>query len=483
MSSTTMPVLIKKATSRVRKPHHLEGATALLFACLLALTPAAAQTARPEAVHSDKPIQDKWALIVGISNFKNSNIPRLNYAAKDAADFYQFLIKDAGFAPDHVRILLDEKASQRRVMSELGSKFLARVAKRDDLVVLFFSTHGSPAQMDLRGDNYLVAHDSDPDDLFASGIEMQRVLDATNKRVLTDRVLLILDACHSGALKPGAKGMKRAANFDAEALAQGSGQMVICSSSTDEQSFESRRYKNGVFTKHLIDSMHGGDKPKELASAFSELKEKVSAEVLEDRQMRQTPVLNSQWDGGALVLAAAAVNPQQLPAIVKEELEPDSSETLKLAVQSKSRQSQEASSSSPENARGNRAVTANGFSTTSDTSEKLVLSSDYFKEEGDPKQLLRAYNATILENPREAEMFYKRACIYIQLKQWIPAHNDLAHAQRVDPNSARIYLALAYVFRKMNDPVSASRSIEQALFLNPSLPADKKLPAAIEFGD
>ncbi|HMY55614.1 MAG TPA: hypothetical protein PK671_21795, partial [Candidatus Obscuribacter sp.] len=275
----------------------------------------------------------------------------------------------------------------------------------------------------------------------------------------------------------------RAANFDAEALAQGSGQMVICSSSTDEQSFESRRYKNGVFTKHLIDSMHGGDKPKELASAFSELKEKVSAEVLEDRQMRQTPVLNSQWDGGALVLAAAAVNPQQLPAIVKEELEPDSSETLKLAVQSKSRQSQEASSSSPENARGNRAVTANGFSTTSDTSEKLVLSSDYFKEEGDPKQLLRAYNATIRENPREAEMFYKRACIYIQLKQWIPAHNDLAHAQRVDPNSARIYLALAYVFRKMNDPVSASRSIEQALFLNPSLPADKKLPAAIEFGD
>ena len=478
-----MPVLIKKATSRVRKPHHLEGATALLFACLLALTPAAAQTARPEAVHSDKPIQDKWALIVGISNFKNSNIPRLNYAAKDAADFYQFLIKDAGFAPDHVRILLDEKASQRRVMSELGSKFLARVAKRDDLVVLFFSTHGSPAQMDLRGDNYLVAHDSDPDDLFASGIEMQRVLDATNKRVLTDRVLLILDACHSGALKPGAKGMKRAANFDAEALAQGSGQMVICSSSTDEQSFESRRYKNGVFTKHLIDSMHGGDKPKELASAFSELKEKVSAEVLEDRQMRQTPVLNSQWDGGALVLAAAAVNPQQLPAIVKEELEPDSSETLKIAVQSKARSSQESPSSSKENSRGNRAVAANSLSTTSDTSEKLVLSSDYFKEEGDPKQLLRAYNATIRENPREAEMFYKRACIYIQLKQWIPAHNDLAHAQRVDPNSARIYLALAYVFRKMNDPVSASRSIEQALFLNPSLPADKKLPAAIEFGD
>lgn len=199
--------------------------------------------------------------------------------------------------------------------------------------------------------------------------------------------------------------------------------------------------------------------------------------------MRQTPVLNSQWDGGALILAAAAVNPQQLPTIVKEELEPDSSENLKIAAQSRARSSKESSSSITESERGTRAVPANGAGTSGDTSDKLVLNSDYFKEEGDPKQRLRVYNATIRENPREAEMFYKRACIYIQLKQWIPAHNDLAHAQRVDPNSARNYLALAYVFKKMNDPVSASRSIEQALFLNPTLPADKKLPAAIELGD
>jgi len=117
---------------------------------------------------ADKPIRDKWALVVGISKFKNKSVPQLKYAAKDAKDFYRFLINKCNFAPDHVRLLLYEKATERRVMSELGSKFLARLARNDDLVVLFFSTHGSPSQLDLRGKSYLLAHDSDPEDLFAT---------------------------------------------------------------------------------------------------------------------------------------------------------------------------------------------------------------------------------------------------------------------------------------------------------------------------
>ncbi len=409
----------------------------------------------------DRPIRDKWALVVGISKFSDSDVPKLNYSVKDAIDFYNYLVKDAGFAPDHVRLLLDEKATQRRVMSELGQKFMAEVAKKDDLVVLFFSTHGSPAQMDKCGDNYLMAYDSDPEDLYATGIEMKRVLNAANTRVSTDRVLIVLDACHSGALKPGAKGLNREkGNFDIDKLAQGSGQLVICSSQPDEQSWESRRYKNGVFTRHLIDSMKAPNKHKELQDAFSELKDRVASEVLEDRQAKQVPVLNSKWDGRALLLAVAPADPQKVQPYIKEALEPDSSRDIdaKLAVKVE----QKASESN---------------------STKLVLNSDYFKEDGNTKLLMQAYNTTIRENPRDAMIFYKRACVHIQLKQWIYAHNDLAHAQRVDPNSAPIYLALAYVFHRMKDPVSAARNIEQARFLNPTLTADKQLPSVIEFGD
>ncbi|NJL72095.1 MAG: caspase family protein [Candidatus Competibacteraceae bacterium] len=72
----------------------------------------------------NRPIADKWALIVGIGNFADSKIPKLKYATKDARDFYNYLVKDAHFKPDHVRVLLDETATQRRIVSELGSRGL-----------------------------------------------------------------------------------------------------------------------------------------------------------------------------------------------------------------------------------------------------------------------------------------------------------------------------------------------------------------------
>jgi uncharacterized caspase-like protein len=185
-------------------------------------------------------------------------------------------------------------------MSEVGSRFLARLAKPDDLIVIFFSTHGSPSQMDIRGRNYLVAYDSDPEDLYASGIEMQKILESIQGRVLTDRVLLVLDACHSGSIDPNAKGIVRSANFDAAELAEGSGQLVICSSKPDEQSWESKRYENGVFTRNLLAALRSTPNAN-LSEAFSKMQTLVQDEVREDHPgARQTPVINSKWSGNQL---------------------------------------------------------------------------------------------------------------------------------------------------------------------------------------
>lgn len=273
---------------------------------------------------ANKPVRDKWALIVGVSSFQNSSVPQLKYAVKDAQDFRNYLVNEAHFAPDHVRLLLDEKATQRRVLSELGNKFLARVAQPDDLVVLFFSSHGSPSQADLRGKNFVVAYDSDPEDLFTTGIEMDKIIESIQARILSERVLLVLDACHSGAVHQDGKGIGRGANFDAEALAQGSGQMVICSSLPDQQSWESKRYQNGIFTRHLLDGLRNNNGQNPLGRTFQVLKNNVSNEVKEDYGKPQEPVLKSKWNGNDLVLSASAAAPQAVPVAVQEILEPDS---------------------------------------------------------------------------------------------------------------------------------------------------------------
>jgi tetratricopeptide (TPR) repeat protein len=294
-----------------------------LIAILLCLAPveAAAETA-DSAVN--RPVRDKWALVVGIGNFQNSAVPKLKYAAKDARDFRNYLVNEANFSADHVRLLVDDAATQRRVLSELGTKFLARVAKPDDVVVLFFSTHGSPSQADIRGKNFLVAYDSDPEDLYTTGIEMDKIVESVKSRILSDRVLLVMDACHSGAVTHGAKGLARTGNFDAEQIAQGSGQLVICSSEPDEQSWESKRYHNGVFTKNLLDGLRLHGSKTTLGTAFPRIQKNVSAEVQEDYAARQKPKLTSKWNGNELMLAVRAAEPQAVPKSVREILEPDS---------------------------------------------------------------------------------------------------------------------------------------------------------------
>lgn len=282
----------------------------------------------PTAISSSARIRDKWALVVGISQFQDKRIPSLKYAAKDARDFRDFLVKEANFAPDHVRLLLNEKATERQVVSELGNKFLARVAKEGDLIVLYFSTHGSPSKADLKGKNYLVAYDSDRDDLYATGIEMQKIVETLNDRVDSTRTLLVLDACHSGATSAGTKGMEDPSNFSAEDLAQGSGKLVICSSSQDQKSWESTRYQNGIFTRKLIEGLRMNGKKTKLGDAFGFVLKSVKSEVQEDQATKQEPVLRSKWDGNDLTLAVPPAEPQALPQSVRALLGPDSSQMV-----------------------------------------------------------------------------------------------------------------------------------------------------------
>lgn len=259
------------------------------------------------------PIEDKWAFVVGVSKFAKPAI-NLKYPAKDAKDLSNYLINEANFAPDHVKLLVDEQATKERVLAELGDKWLPRLAHPNDLVLIFISTHGSPSQADLEGLNYLVMHNTDPDSLYATGLPLSDLAAAIKQRVHSNRVVLIIDACHSGAADT-AKGLTRVGNIDSAALSQGTGQLIICSSMPNQVSWESKRYQNGVFTHQLIEALRAG-KPT-LSQAFERLKESVQTEVLQDRSELQTAVLKSKWKGNDLIISAPPTKPRQLPAEFK----------------------------------------------------------------------------------------------------------------------------------------------------------------------
>lgn len=141
------------------------------------------------------PIRDKWALLVGISKFQNPSL-NLKYADKDAQDFKDYLVTDGHFSPDHVKLLLNENASREEILKTLGDSWLPRVVLPRDLVVIYMSTHGSPSSFDVKGVNYLLAHDTKVDSLYATGIAIQDLVRIIKGRINTDRIVMILDFCN-----------------------------------------------------------------------------------------------------------------------------------------------------------------------------------------------------------------------------------------------------------------------------------------------
>ncbi len=465
---------------------------AVTFGCALSLTVAASGqsvastvpgAAQVESAMSDtsRPVRDKWAVVVGLTQFANPKIPRLRFATDDAKAFYQYLTGEANFAPDHVRLLLNDKATQRRVRSELGNKLLTRMVKPDDLVVIYISSHGSPSQMDaVEHKNYVVTYDSDPDDLYSTGIDMQEILGIIKHRVASDRVLLILDACHSGGVDPNAKGMVRAGNFDATSLVEGSGKMVICSSEPEEQSWESKRYSNGVFTKHLLEGLRLNGTKTTLNDAFKNAQEKIYDEVKQDHPgLTQTPVLRSKWTGKDLILGIKPSQPEPLPATVLADLEPDSLGRGGLVLSDNQiamiNPTARVESSSSAGIRPSAADTWDGKLNLDYLCK--VTKVPHYQTEKEMKDALQSAFAMKDANFNNPQYKIPVAIIRIQMGSIGAANRELQELLVDNPGCWQAYLARAYCFHKLKQTGEAQDFLRQSQFRNPTL------PATIEFAD
>lgn len=234
----------------------------------------------------------------------------MKVAAKDAQDFYNYLVNEANFRKDHVLMLLNEKATRENIMDAFGDQFLPAVSEPGDLVVIYLSTHGTPKNKDKGGRNYIVAYDTDASKLYSTGVDMDELTKRISEGVKTKRALIIMDTCYSGAGVPGARALNLADNFNAADIAQGSGQLVISSSSPNEKSWESRVSQNGVFTKYLLDVLRA-NKNIDMKTAFENIQKKVGWEVKSTFGERQTPQLGGDWKGKELILSLPPKEPRQ----------------------------------------------------------------------------------------------------------------------------------------------------------------------------
>ena len=177
-----------------------------MIRCLTALVLGAclcAQTARDLRVQRvAPPLPDKrarWAVVVGVSSYKYAPPQaQLRFAHRDAEDFAKLLrtAEGGGFPASNVRLLTDESATIGGIRAAIHS-WLPRSVGPNDVVYFFFAGH---AVTEDRGDSYFVAHDSDPQNLHATGIAFKEVNDALTNKMKAASVVLFADACHAGGI-------------------------------------------------------------------------------------------------------------------------------------------------------------------------------------------------------------------------------------------------------------------------------------------
>jgi uncharacterized caspase-like protein len=262
-------------------------------------------------------VHDKWALVIGINKFQDTHVPRLKYTSKDARDFAA-LLKDpsAGrFAAGHVHLITDEQATTRKIKEELN--WLARSAAKDDLVVVYLSSHGSPREKDTAGVNYVITNDTDlkdADSLFATALPMVELVNVVRTRIQARRAAIFLDTCHSGAVTTAADAgfnSSQVASPIFDRLTQGVGRVIIASSEAKEKSYESDKVQNGYFTYHLVRVLQQAGGGASVDQVFDTVRDAVSKQVLAEWKMHQTPVLSKSMQSPDIVIG---VRPEILAA-------------------------------------------------------------------------------------------------------------------------------------------------------------------------
>lgn len=245
-----------------------------------------------------------YVLCIGVGEFDDKSIPPVPYAKADATVVYDFFStsKNTLAREENVHLLTVTpnsdglSATKEGISKAIGRYLIQRAVKADDWVILFYAGHGD---QDADGNYYWVPSNASRGELLTSGLPESEVYRLLEKIPARHR-LLMLDACHAGALSE-----KRDIKIVGPAAP---GLMLIASCEGSQTSVALKEKGQGVFTHVLLDGLSGsadktyGDRDNRvtIGELAKWLKEQVPP-VASNAQpgCRQTPVIKvpASWEG------------------------------------------------------------------------------------------------------------------------------------------------------------------------------------------
>ena len=228
-----------------------------------------------------------YAVVVGISDYQDKDIPDLRFADKDAEAFANFLRSPAGGAldGDHLKVLTNKEATMGQFAAALD--WLWEVSKEGDLAIIYFSGHGDVEKKSITQPGYLLCWDA-PSRVYMGGgafalpmfQDVVTTLSAQNKA----KVVVITDACRSGKLAGSSVGGTQVTGSNL--ARQYANEIKILSCQPEEYSIEGEQWGDGrgAFSYNLVNALYGlADGNNDLSVTLQEvgryLEDHVTAEV------------------------------------------------------------------------------------------------------------------------------------------------------------------------------------------------------------
>jgi hypothetical protein len=194
------------------------------------------------------PSGDKWAILVGISDYKA--ISDLSYCDEDATDWYNYLVNTMGYATTNIRVLGDGHTSNYPAYYATATEYQYRAcldwvatnADGDDTVVFATSGHGSG---DGRGSSFLCAWDCNSGESGYDGSFYDTEVDnyVQNIAAIGAKVLFFIDHCYSGGFGPEMLAISDAANV-----------LTLTTCTEDGYGWDDGTHQNGMWTYWFLEA-------------------------------------------------------------------------------------------------------------------------------------------------------------------------------------------------------------------------------------
>jgi formylglycine-generating enzyme required for sulfatase activity len=191
----------------------------------------------------------KIALLIGMSEYYSLGLDTLPQAEKNADDLYRVLFDPelGDFPVRNIELLKSpDKSHMKRKIDWLFNN-----REKDDLLLFYFAGHGvldEKDRLDLTATDTFLKDDGclEP----STAINSTYLLNCINNSK-SERKVIILDACYSGAIAQGLTGRGTAGVKLKESFG-GKGTAILASSNTLERTWD------GIYTRYLVEGIETG---------------------------------------------------------------------------------------------------------------------------------------------------------------------------------------------------------------------------------